>query len=229
MVKSHYDYIVRKTDADIELIRDFDGMYVDIEDPHGQSIFAFNFSHKIYISIIRDFFQSLVFGRKFFKPIEYIDLGCGLGHFTNRIQQLYSDKINAKSVDISETAIRKASSLCDGIKFQKGSISDKKFMASLGTFDMITCFEILYYFKEDEIKTVIANISSIIIPRGHIIISYHLPDKMDYGKYNQNLSDLHNLFNEFETVWEMDFTDNYSLIYNNDKFGRYLLAILKKK
>ena len=68
-----------------------------------------------------------------------IDIGCGEGFLTARM-----DFIESKvGVDISDTAINRASYAYPNIKFVSGDAFKTKVID--GTFDFVSCFEALYY------------------------------------------------------------------------------------
>ena len=47
-------------------------------------------------------------------------------------------------------------------------------------------------------------------------------------RYIESLTDLHRYFESFETVWEMDFTDNVSRTYDGSPFGRHLFCAMRR-
>lgn len=203
-------------------------MYRKFSDPHGQSNSAKNSSHKLYEAIIKIVCDLPLRGVHTSRCLRYLDVGCGLGLVTSQIARSLGDRINAYGIDISETAIEKAKKIDGGISFLSGSILDQRFIDRLGSFDLATCFETLYYFKEEEIMDVQENLSRLVATGGYLVITYHLPDVMTYGRYIQNLDDIESLFTNFQMIWSMDFNDRASIIYNGESFGRHLFAILQR-
>ncbi len=66
-----------------------------------------------------------------------------------------------------------------------------------------------------------ATLRRLVEPSGVLAISYHLPESMGYGRYIQSLSDLRGRFAGLPPLWEMDFTDALSGIYDGSRFGRH--------
>ena len=161
----------------------------------------------------------------FEKKIKWVDFCCGMLLFTQRIKEVFGN-IELTGVDISSEVIKKNS--VDDINFLCGDILDTHFIKSLNKFKVISLFETLYYFKKSEINNVIKNIDLMLKKDRYLIISYHLPDLMNYGTYVRELKDLETLFINYELLYGNDFIDNISKIYNGNGFGRHLFAILKK-
>lgn len=108
---SYQDYVIR----DGKLIGEFEQMYIDYEDPWLQS------SREKYSSeraIAINWCQSLSENNDKLKVLE---LGCGLGHFSNRLAQ---SGFEVLGIDISSTAISKAKSLYGSVSFKAGDILD---------------------------------------------------------------------------------------------------------
>ena len=132
--KTHHDYIFKKN----KLIRNFDEMYKDFDDPHGQKLSFNNFSHNFYLYTMKSLMN-------FEKKIRWVDFGCGMGLFTQRIKEVFGN-IKLTGVDISPEVIKKIS--IDDINFLSGDILDTHFIKSLNKFKVISLFETLYYFKK---------------------------------------------------------------------------------
>lgn len=81
MVKSHHEYIYNEDRE--EFIREFDEMYKNFDDPHGQMLSSQNYAHTTYLYHINEIILPM-----FNKEIKWLDVGCGLGFFTDRIQRL---------------------------------------------------------------------------------------------------------------------------------------------
>ena len=223
MVKSHHDYIY-DTDKH-KFIREFDNMYKVFADPHGQIISSQNYGHKIYL----DHINGIVLPN-FSNKVKWLDVGCGLGLFTNKIFQLKKEKINIIGIDISHTAIKKArkATIVGGAEFYVGDLLSDDLKNIFGQFDVLSCFETLYYFKKNEITHVVNNLLKCVRKKGYIILSYHLPEKMNYGQYICSINDIKKYFHNTHLIFAMDYIDNYSSIYSGEKFGRHLFAILQK-
>jgi len=211
---SHHKYIFDQG----EFIRDFDGMYRDFEDPHGQKLSSNNLSHKIYLKILQEVIKNK-------RGNKWYDFGCGLGYFTKKIGESF-DKVSITGIDISKSVIDKINN--NSNNYLCGDIKDELFIQKLDNADIISFFETLYYFKSDEILLVKENIDKILKNDGFLIITYHLPKEMNYGDYINKLTDLENLFENYKLVYGSDFIDNYSKIYDGHSFGRHLFTIFQK-
>ena len=75
------------------------------------------------------------------------------------------------------------------MKFNVGSLLEDDFKNNFSKFDVVSCFETLYYFKANEIPLVINNLMSGVKKKGFIVLSYHLPVKMNYGRYIKSMGD----------------------------------------
>jgi SAM-dependent methyltransferase len=105
--KIYQDYVIR----DGRLVGEFEEMYRDFDDPWEQSTREKSRTEKL-ISI----FLCKKYG---FSNI--LEMGCGLGHFSNEILE---HGINVTGVDISQTAISKASETYPKCSFICGDVLD---------------------------------------------------------------------------------------------------------
>ena len=164
--------------------------------------------------------------------VRYIDVGCGVGFVTARVAELLrsdGQEVDVRGIDVAATAAsRAAESFGRQASFEVGSLLDGGLPSRLGTFDVVTCFETLYYFTDDEIRTVAERLGSLVRPGGLLALSYHLPDRMGYGNYIRSLADLRLLLPGFDPLWEMDFIDSVSVVYDGSRFGRYLFSLLRR-
>ena len=224
MVKSHHDYIYNEDRQ--EFVREFDEMYKKFGDPHGQMLSSQNYAHTTYLYHINEIILPM-----FNQKINWLDVGCGLGFFTGRIHKINKEKIDITGIDLSLEAVKKAKGINikwgGGEQFDVGNLLEDDFKKSFGKFDVVSCFETLYYFKANEILLVINNLLSCVKKNAFIILSYHLPINMNYGHYIKSMSDLTKLFKNAKIIFSMDYTDNFSKIYSGETFGRHLFVILK--
>ncbi len=86
----YQDYVIK----DGKFVGEFEEMYRDYEDPWEQTTREKWASEK---AVVLNLIQKL-------KAKKVIELGCGLGHYTNKISKLGVDILG---IDISETAIKK--------------------------------------------------------------------------------------------------------------------------
>jgi SAM-dependent methyltransferase len=124
----YQDYVI----SNGKLVGEFEQMYQDHEDPWEQSVRESFASEK---AIALNVIEAL-------KPKTVLELGCGLGCFTNRIKDTGVEKVIG--VDISETAIRKARARSEQCIFEAGDILSfdiyKKYKP-----DVIVMAEITWY------------------------------------------------------------------------------------
>ena len=123
----YQDYVIK----DGKLIGEFEEMYQDFDDPWEQTTREEWASEKaVALNLVNKINAKKV-----------IELGCGLGHYTNKIHKLGVDVLG---VDISKTAIEKARSTYNECNFVQGDILDfsiyKKFQP-----DIILMAEITWY------------------------------------------------------------------------------------
>ena len=196
-----HDFVFRKEKDKIKFVGDFESLYQTENDPWYQSSEKtsdmkeyYDFSGQNLIDVIHS--QKL-------KNI--LEVGCGLGFTTNLINESTNSQVDG--LDISATAIQKASEKYGHIKFYQGDIKDFSFEKKYSTVIMMQC---LWYVLQD-FESVIKNITNQIPVFGHILFSqaflkdqkygldiidgYHgLVDyfekhkryKIIYGEYNQN-------------------------------------------
>ena len=210
----HHKFIYDKT-----FVRNFDEMYKSIDDPHGQKVSSENLSHDIYLFILEKIIKNQ-------KENNWYDFGCGLGYFTERIGNLFSN-FSLTGIDISETSIKKVQN--KKCNYLSGNILDDIFLKALKKVNVVSLFETLYYFETKEINKVVRNIDRILKDRGYLVITYHIPKKMNYGKYVSNLKDLKGIFKDYTAIYESDFKDSYSKIYSDEYFGRHLFIVFQKR
>jgi SAM-dependent methyltransferase len=105
--KSYHDYVIKNG----KFIGKFEEMYRDFEDPWMQSQQPNRYSRKMAIMNIQRYgIRSIV---------EY---GCGLGYYAEHIYR--ETGIICRSIDISETAIKKAKEKFPHLNFEVGNIRD---------------------------------------------------------------------------------------------------------
>jgi len=137
----YQDYVIR----DGKLIGEFEEMYKDFEDPWEQTTRKEYASEKaVVINLIKKSHAK-----------KLIELGCGFGHFTNKINKSVDHILG---VDISETAINKAKSLYPNCEFVVGDILDFDIYDKYQP-DVIVMAEITWYVldKLDDFKSYLKN------------------------------------------------------------------------
>ena len=230
VVAEHHRFIAQSEQGTVKLVRDFDGMYRAIQDPHGQRLSATNVSHETYGLLIARACEQRLRPRLAAETLRYLDVGCGLGYVTRAIAGTLRVRgsVDAHGIDVSATAVAKAAADAgEPVSFHEASLLAPPTLARLGSFQVVTCFETLYYFQEHEVEAVIGALVGLVAPGGLLAISYHLPETMGYGRYIRSLADLRDRFAACQPLWEMDFTDALSGIYDGSRFGRHLFAIFE--
>lgn len=129
------DYVIR----DGRLVGEFEQMYRDYDDPWHQTVRERFASEK---AIALNLLERL---NHEFGVRRVIELGCGLGHFTNRIAEL---GLEVTGLDVSETAITKARVAYPRIPFQVARFNDFEILRSL-TPDVIVMAEVTWYVLDD--------------------------------------------------------------------------------
>lgn len=92
---------------------------------------------------------------KFGKVKSLLEIGCGEGHQSLKLQQVCESIIG---LDISERAIKRARKRCPGVEFLVGDIFSKE-VSSRAPFDLVVACEVLYYIKN--IPTFIKNMQTL--------------------------------------------------------------------
>ena len=144
---------------------------------------------KIVDPIIKNFIAAIVRNKN---PMRVLDVGCGSGVL---LQSTYSANRNATGVglDIDEAVVRQAKEnisawgLGDRFHIRRGDIRHPPEEIS-GPFDLITLYNILYYFsKEDRIK-LLNDLRSMLSPAGLLAVAMNFNSKgKDIGAANLNM------------------------------------------
>lgn len=129
---SYHDYVIK----DGKFIGEFEEMYRDYEDPWMQSQQPNRYSRKMAIMNIKRYnIRSIV---------EY---GCGLGYYADWIHR--ETGIVCKSIDISETAIKKAKQKFPLLDFSIGNIKDLGKLPGKENIDCILLADITWMILPD--------------------------------------------------------------------------------
>ena len=144
---------------------------------------------KIGEPLIRDFTTDIVSGKK---SMRVLDVGCGSGVF---LQSTYNANHNAIGIgiDIDEVVVEQAKE-----NMEKWGLSNKFKIISgdirvppdglEGPFDLITLYNIVYYFPSEERFELLQTLRSMLSHHGTIAIAMHLQSKgKDLGAANLNM------------------------------------------
>lgn len=130
--KTYHDYSIK----DGKLIGKFEEMYQEFEDPWIQSTQPNRYSRQMAIMNIKRFgIKSLV---------EY---GCGLGYYADWIHR--ETGIVCQSIDISETAIKRAKVLFPHLNFELGNILNLDKLPNKESIDCILLADIMWFILAD--------------------------------------------------------------------------------
>jgi SAM-dependent methyltransferase len=144
---------------------------------------------KIGEPIIKDFLKAIVSGKN---PIRILDVGCGSGVF---LQSAHSANRRATGVglDIDEAVVRQAKDniaawgLKDRFDILHGDIRHPPDEIG-GPFDLITFFNILYYFPEEDRSELLNNIRAMLSPQGVLAVVMNFRSGgTDLGAANLNM------------------------------------------
>ena len=227
MAKKHNDFIFESDGKDITLIRDFEGMYRDCEDPHGQSKTTETLSYQLVSTTVERAVNLIQRGTN--RKLSIMDIGCGLGYFTEHLKKKFPTA-EVRGVDISLAAITKASRRAPDCVFQKIDLKTLHPIDLGIQFDVMVALDCLYYFKEDEIDRVLTNICTLMADGGFLVVGYHLPDTMKFGLYIRSLGDAKSLFEThgMSIVYSFDVEDGLDIAYTGHPVGHHLYFLAKK-
>ena len=133
MTKRYQDLVIK----DGRFVGEFEKMYKEFDDPWNQINLDLeqNISRQIVVNYTKKFnVKSLV------------EFGCGLGKTTNFIAS--NSELEILGVDISETAIKKASNNYPNLRFE---VSDVKEIEKFFTYECLFFSEITWYLLEDNL------------------------------------------------------------------------------
>lgn len=216
---NHNDYLFRKDAEGFTFLRQFDDMYQNCPDPHGQADAPGRIDYQMVLTLC----PSLV-GQKSNPSV--LDVGCGLGYFTRHLKRALPGAI-VRGCDISHTAVERAGFQVPQCQFFH---LDLKAPPPETAFDLILAMHVLCYFTEDEIAGVIGNLRAMLAPGGYLVVGHNLPDEMSFGRYMRSLADAKALFEAhgFAMRFSMDLTDNLGTTYAGTAIGRGLYFAVQK-
>ena len=138
-------------------------------------------------------------------PQSLLDIGCGLGDFTNMVLSL-NHKNKLYGMDISENAVSGANKKYPDIEFKHGALPLITFD---GNFDGIISLDCLYYLDEPNRLNAAKNIQMHLKPNGWFVFSTPIDDGSHYFTTRQILEMLERGgFNIQKTIY------NHARLYN---------------
>tara|TARA_R100000322_G_scaffold159504_1_gene120514 strand:+ start:1153 stop:1803 length:651 start_codon:yes stop_codon:yes gene_type:complete len=169
------NYIFKPNGDKLDFIGDFESLYKNEVDPWGQSGKDGEISYYHAHSRSR-----LVNKLKEINPDSLLEVGCGLGYTTKIIQQSLPD-CHVVGMDISESAIAKATKMFSSLSFIVGDIRDMSPHVHY-KYDVVILNQLLWYVLESLAQT-FKNCFSMLRPSGQVIISQaFLQTPQKYGK-----------------------------------------------
>jgi trans-aconitate methyltransferase len=160
----YQEYVIK----DGKLIGEFEQMYQDFDDPWEQTTREAYASEKaVALNLIKKNHAKRV-----------IELGCGLGYFTNQIRNI---EVDVLGIDISKTAIQKAKATFPDCQFVEGDVLDYEIYKNFKP-DLIIMAEITWYIL-DKIDTLITFLKTEM-PDTYLIhlLNTYPADVQQYGR-----------------------------------------------
>lgn len=157
-------------ESDCSFRGEFEAMYADIEDPWGCSGQAHSLNNSLFLE--------LLFHQRSFKRI--LDVGCGLGAFTDLIYRRGRPIEKIIGCDISKTAITKAQSRYNHIEFKVLDILADD-TSCFENFDLMVFSEILWYVLSG-LDTVFKKAIEALTRDGILGFHQFFPSRQRFGK-----------------------------------------------
>ena len=191
------DFVFRKEKDKIKFVGDFESLYQYDKDPWQQSSQSPS-EMKDYYEFSRENLIEIIQTKKLEGRI--LEVGSGLGYTTQIIKERTG--LNVDGLDISSTAVSKASSKFRHIEFHQGDIKNFEFQKGYSTIIMMQC---LWYILKD-FDSVITNITNQIPSAGHILFSQAFLKDQKYG--SEIIDGYYGLVDYFEKH------ERYEIIYS---------------
>ena len=144
---------------------------------------------KIGEPILKNFLSAIVAGRG---PMRVLDVGCGSGAFLQSIHKA-NGSTTGFGLDIDAAAVRQAKDniiawgLEDSFSILQGDIRQLPEEIA-GPFDLITLFNILYYFDGEGLTELLHKVRTMLAPRGVLAIAMNCHSQgVDAGAANLNI------------------------------------------
>ena len=221
---NYNDYIFSTVGGQFTLLRQFEAMYKNCVDPHGQSQELRRVDYQLVAAVLH---RALVSFKAEQRPVRILDVGCGLGYFTSHIKERFPDA-DVFGCDISSTAIEKAAARVPQCNFFPLDL--KLSTSHSSAYDILIALDVLYYFTEVEIFEVIHNLHRLLENTGFLVVGYHLPDQMKFGRYIRSFDDAKALFEpagfRFRLTW--DVVNNLDENYAGNPVGRHIYFLAQK-
>ena len=210
------DFVFKNDNNIIKFVGDFESLYQNENDPWKQSSREpsemkeyYDFSRKNLIDLIET------------KKLDQIlEVGCGLGYTTQLIKE--KANVNIDGLDVSQTAINKATTSYPHLNFFNGDISNYVFTKKYQTVLFMQC---LWYILHD-LDNVIKRIRKYIPVEGYILFSQAFLKKQNYG--TEIIDGHEGLVNYFEKKSDL-FDIIYSEYNQNNMIHNDGLLLVRRK
>lgn len=113
-------------------------------------------------------------GRRYARGLE---VGCSIGVLTERLAEVCDELV---AVDVSERAVataRQRLQACEGVEVELRSLPEE---TPDGTFDLIVCSEVLYYFDAELLSAVLDVLVARLEPGGTLLAVHWRPATQTY-------------------------------------------------
>ena len=173
---------VFKTEEDGRLgfVGDFEGFYKSDNNPWGQTGMDerlheyYTFSRSKMLNTIDFLINSKA------ESVDILEVGCGLGYVSSKLQTELSGNVNITGMDVSSTAIEKAKIIFPSLEFIVGDIRSE--CLDIGKkYDIVLMAEVLWYVLE-KLPHVFANIDGLLKNSGFLVFSNSFPREQKYGR-----------------------------------------------
>ena len=164
----YHDYVF----VDDKFIGAFEEMYQNCEDPWHQEVDGLSEREPLRRLALKEIRR--------LSPKSILDVGCGLGYFTHQMS-LCVPRVEVLAVDMSQTAVRKATARYPACQFQ---VLDALELGSLRrAFDLIVCNELLWYVVW-ELDKFFKGVRSVAHENSFLMIMQFLPppEEQRYGR-----------------------------------------------
>ncbi len=166
------DHIFKEDESGLQFVGDFEGLYAEDADPWGQSgtderlRHYYHHSRNVLMDVLEGYYPGKARG---------LEVGCGLGYLTRKLNLRPGWDITG--MDVSETAIEKATSRNPGMRFKVGDITKQ---APVGQYDFIILAQCWWYVLH-AVDAVINHCVSGLKRNGLLVISQAFLREQKYG------------------------------------------------
>jgi SAM-dependent methyltransferase len=149
---------------------DFEGMYRDFDDPWE--------CQKNVSELRRDMSLMVLFRNRTFGRI--LDVGCGLGAFTERLRATNGGAGEVLGLDISSTAVEKARSQFPQCRFEALDVTRESLPSGTGPWDLVIVSELIWYVLP-QLGDVLGKIRAALAPGGVLFVQQYFPANQSFG------------------------------------------------